>query len=44
MVNTPDDRRAVVWSEDPAIMAAMEREEFCGRQVHCNGHEFSLEE
>lgn len=35
MVDLPDGSRSVVWSETPALVAAMEREEFCGRTVQC---------
>jgi acetyl-CoA C-acetyltransferase len=41
MVDLPDDRRAVVWSDDPALMAEMERREYCGATVHCSGDRFT---
>jgi len=44
MVDTAEGQRAVVWSEVPELMQAMEREEFCGRTVQCSGQQFALEE
>jgi acetyl-CoA C-acetyltransferase len=35
MVNTDDGKRAVVWSEEADLMAAMEQQEYCGRRVSC---------
>ena len=36
MVDLPDGRRDVVWSDDAALMADMERQEYCGRKVSCS--------
>jgi hypothetical protein len=33
----------VVSSTDPRLMAAMQREEFCGRAVHVHADTFTLE-
>jgi acetyl-CoA C-acetyltransferase len=41
MLDLPDGRRAVGWSDDPAVMADMQRHEYCGRRVHCQGDRFS---
>ena len=35
MVDLPDGRRDVVWSDDAALMADMERQEYCGKTVSC---------
>jgi acetyl-CoA C-acetyltransferase len=43
MVDLPDSRRAIVWSEDESVMTAMEREEFCGRTVRCVGAQFEID-
>jgi acetyl-CoA C-acetyltransferase len=42
MVDLPDGRRAVVWSEDPDVMAEMEQREYCGATVRCSADRFSL--
>jgi acetyl-CoA C-acetyltransferase len=42
MVDLPQGRRTVVWDDDPALMAEMERREYCGETVHCSGNRFSL--
>ncbi len=42
MVDLPGDRRAVVWSDDPALMATMEQRECCGATVQCSGDRFAL--
>lgn len=41
MVNTQDGKRAVAWSEAPALMAAMETTEHCGRRVCCTDDEIT---
>lgn len=40
MVDLPDGRRGILWSEDAALMAEMEVEEFCGKTVRCLGQQF----
>ncbi len=42
MVDLPDGRRAVVWSEDADLMKELEQREYCGATVHCSGDRFSL--
>ena len=40
MVDTPDARRAVLYSDDAQLMADMERREYCGETVRCKGQRF----
>ncbi len=40
MIDLPDGRRAVAWSDDAPLMDAMQREEYCGRPVRCSGTRF----
>ena len=35
MANTDDGKRAVIWSEESDLMAAMEQQEYCGHRVSC---------
>jgi acetyl-CoA C-acetyltransferase len=42
MVDLPDGRRGVVFSEDSTLMADMERREYCGTAVQCQGNRFSV--
>jgi hypothetical protein len=41
--DTPASERTVVRSEDPAVLEAMMREEYCGRVVRAAGARFSLD-
>lgn len=42
MVDLADGRRAVVYSEDGALMEAMEQDEYCGRSVQCANNQFVM--
>lgn len=42
LLDLPDGRRVVAWSDDAALMADMQLREFCGRAVLCDRARFSL--
>ena len=39
----PGGAHTVAWSEDPALMQAMEQAEFCGKTVAVNNNQFSID-
>lgn len=38
VVETPDQRRAITWTESKSVVEAMKGEEFCGRRVFLDGN------
>jgi len=42
VVDLPDNRGSIAYTEDTKLMNSMEREEFCGRGVNINDRRFSV--
>jgi acetyl-CoA C-acetyltransferase len=43
VLELPGGAHTVAWSEDPALMQAMEQAEYCGKTVTVNNNQFSIE-
>lgn len=42
LVDTHDGRRALAWSENPALVQRIETAEFCGQRIKVEGEVFAL--